>query len=117
MVDDADVGNLGYVTTASLASTLKQTEIVATTGTMIWTANGEAEGRMNGYRSMTSNLMPAGYVLFGNWSDLLIGLWSGLDFVVDPYTRAAYGDIIITVYQDVDIAVRHGESFAEIHEA
>tara|TARA_R110002073_G_scaffold243320_1_gene405534 strand:- start:490 stop:2343 length:1854 start_codon:yes stop_codon:yes gene_type:complete len=117
MVDDADMGNLGYVTTASLASTLKQTEIVATTGTMIWTANGEAEGRMNGYRSMTSNLMPAGYVLFGNWSDLLIGLWSGLDFVVDPYTRAAYGDIIITVYQDVDIAVRHGESFAEIHEA
>jgi hypothetical protein len=56
-------------------------------------------------------------VLFGNRSDLLIGLWSGLDFVVDPYTRATYGDVIITIYQDADIAVRHGESFAEIHVA
>ncbi|RKZ05668.1 phage major capsid protein [bacterium] len=117
MTDDADMGNLGYVTTGAIAAGLKQTEIVATTGNMVWTATDQGEGRMNGYRALTSNLMPAGYVLFGNWSDVLIALWSGLDFVVDPYTRASYGDVVITVFMDCDVAIRHGESFAEIHEA
>lgn len=117
MTDDADMGSLGYVTTGAMAAILKQTPVVTAMDTMIWTANGEGQGRMNGYRAMTSNLIPTGYIVFGNWRDLLVALWSGLDFVVDPYTRAAYGDVIITIFQDADIAVRHGESFAEIHAA
>ncbi len=116
--DDADFGNLAYACPASLASTLKQTEIVATTGQMIWSVgNDRGQGHMNGYAAYTSNLIPAGYLLFGNWSDLLIGFWSGVDILVDPYTRANYGDVIITAMQDCDVAIRHTESFAEIHEA
>lgn len=117
MVDDADMGNMGYCTTGALAAALKQTEIVSTTGQMIWTATGEGEGRVNGYRALVSNIVPTGTVIFGNWSDLLIGLWSGLDILTDPYTRAAYGDVVVTILQDCDIAVRHGESFAEVHPA
>ena len=41
-----------------------------------------------------SNQLPATYsspntksaVIFGNFSDLLIGNWNGIDVVVDPYT-------------------------------
>jgi HK97 family phage major capsid protein/HK97 family phage prohead protease len=117
MVDDADLGNMGYLTTGAMAATMKKTPIVTAMDTMIWTSAGDGQGRVNGYRAMTSNLIPTGYVLFGNWSDLLIGLWSGLDFVIDPYTRSRYGDVIITIFQDADVAVRHGESFAEIHAA
>jgi HK97 family phage major capsid protein/HK97 family phage prohead protease len=117
MIDDADTGNLGYVTTGLMASKLKQKEVVATTGQMIWTSTAEAEGRMNGYRAVASNIVPAGHIIFGNWADLIIGMWSGYDFTVDPYTRAAYGDVIINLLLDCDVAVRHGESFAELHEA
>lgn len=117
MVDDADMGNLGYVTTGALAATLKQTEIVSSTGQMIWTSRGEGEGVMNGYRAAVSNNLPAGHILFGNWSDLIVGMWSGYDFTVDPYTRAAYGDVVITLLLDCDVAVRHGESFADLSEA
>lgn len=117
MVDDADMGSMAYVTTGTLASKMKKTEIVATTGQMIWTSNGEGEGVMNGRLSLVSNIVPAGYIVFGNWKDLVIGMWSGFDFTVDPYTRAAYGDVIITLLVDCDVVVRHGESFAEIHEA
>jgi hypothetical protein len=56
-------------------------------------------------------------VLFGNWLDLVIGMWSGVDLVVDEYTRAARGDVVITAMMDVDIAVRHPESFVELKEA
>ena len=66
---------------------------------------------------MTSNLIDAGFLLFGNWSDLIIGFWSGVDVVIDPYTEATKGNVRVIVMQDCDVAVRHPESFAEIHEA
>jgi HK97 family phage major capsid protein/HK97 family phage prohead protease len=117
MADDADFGSLGYVAHTGIATTLKKTPVVSGQDRMIWTATGEGEGRLNGYRAMTSNNLSSGFLVFGNWSDLLIGYWSGLDFVVDPHTRAAYGDVIVTCLVDLDVKVRHPESFAELKEA
>ena len=115
--DNADLGNLGYVAHSGMATALKTTDVNTDTGRFVWTSTGNGEGTMNGYKARVSNNLTEGHVLFGNWSDLLIGFWSGLDVVVDPYTRAAYGDVIVTVMQDVDIAVRHPESFCELKEA
>jgi hypothetical protein len=39
-------------------------------------------------------------------------MWSGLDVVVDPYTQSASGQVILTVHQDFDVAVRRPQSFA-----
>jgi HK97 family phage major capsid protein len=46
-------------------------------------------------------------VIFGAWSQLLIGYWSGLDILANPYESAAYsrGRVLIR-------AVRRGEAFA-----
>ena len=117
MSANADMGNIGYVTTGLLASQLKRTDIGTDTGRMVWTSTAEAQGVLNGYRARVSNNIPAGVVLLGNWSDLFIGLWSGVDLVVDEVTRAAYGDVIITAMMDCDVAVRHSESFVELKEA
>jgi HK97 family phage major capsid protein len=51
-------------------------------------------------------------MLFGNFSDLIIGQWGVLDVLVDPYTLGTSGGIRIRVMQDVDVAIRHAESFA-----
>jgi hypothetical protein len=56
--------------------------------------------------------MPADTLLFGNFGDLIIGQWGVLDVLVDPYTLGTSGGIRIRLMQDVDIAVRHAESFA-----
>lgn len=55
-------------------------------------------------------------LLYGNWSDLLIGVWSELDILVNPYESTAYskGNVQIRAMMTVDIAVRHPESFAAI---
>jgi hypothetical protein len=53
-------------------------------------------------------------MIFGNTSDLLVGMWSGLDLIVDPYTAATSGTVRVVALQDVDVAVRHPESFAVI---
>ena len=42
----------------------------------------------------------------------MIGEWSGVDVLVDPYTRSSTGATRITVFKYVDVAVRHAESFS-----
>lgn len=58
-------------------------------------------------------------VIYGNWSDLLIGVWSELDILVNPYESSAYskGNVSIRAMMTVDVAVRHPESFAAIKDA
>jgi HK97 family phage major capsid protein len=55
-------------------------------------------------------------LLYGNWSDLLIGLWSEFDLLVNPYEATAYakGNVQVRGMMTVDIAVRHAASFAAI---
>ena len=56
-------------------------------------------------------------LIFGNWSDLLIGQWGGIDIVVDDVTEAAKGNVRIIAHSEWDIAVRHAQSFAVITDA
>ena len=53
-------------------------------------------------------------MVFGNWQDLLVGMWGNdLEIVVDVVTKAARGQVLITSYSMGDTAVRRGESFAK----
>jgi len=47
-------------------------------------------------------------------ADVLVGMWSGIDVVVDPYSRLANRQIAFSGIQDLDIAIRHPESFAKL---
>ena len=51
-------------------------------------------------------------MIFGNFNDLIIGQWSATDVLVDPYSGSNSGTVRIVVFHDVDIAVRHAESFS-----
>lgn len=51
-------------------------------------------------------------VIYGNWSDLIIGYWSGVDILANPYSDASKGGLRLHAFLDADIAVRHNESFA-----
>jgi len=51
-------------------------------------------------------------MIFGDWSNLVIGFWSGMDVLVDVFTGAPAGNIRILVHQDLDVGVRHAQSFA-----
>lgn len=106
--DNADVGTLAYVTDAAMRGAFKTTEKASGTAQFIW----EPGNTVNGYRCEITNQMTDGDVIFGNWADLLVGMWGGLDLMVDPYTHSTSGTVRIVALQDVDIAVRHPESFA-----
>ena len=106
--DNALMGNLAYILPAGMYGALKTTEKAAGTAQFVI----EPGGTMNGYRAIVSNQATAGNLYFGNFSDLLIGMFGGLDIVVDPYTASTTGTIRVVALQSVDVAVRHAVSFA-----
>ena len=55
-------------------------------------------------------------LIYGNFGDLLIGLWSELDVLVNPFESTAYskGNIQVRAMMTCDIAIRHPASFAAI---
>lgn len=107
--DNADVDSMAYVFNARMRGHFKTTPKFSS-GTdqgVIW----ETGKTVNGYRTEVTNQIANGDVIFGNFADLLIGMWGGLDVTVDPFTHSARGRIRIVMMQDVDIAVRRPQSF------
>ena len=105
--DNADIGAFGWVTTPAIKAILKSTEKATNTAKFLMEDN-----EMNGYNVMVSNQIPDNHIIFGVWSQLVIGMWGGLDIMADPYTNSASGTLRITALQDVDVMVRHGQSFS-----
>jgi HK97 family phage major capsid protein len=124
-VSNADIGSLAYLTNTRVRGLLKRTFVNTTGGeTPVFTQ----DGMMNGYRAavtnQVSNTLTKGTsvgncsaIIFGNFSDLIIGMWGGLDLTVDPYTFSTSGTIRIVAMQDVDVAVRNAASFAAMLDA
>ncbi|MXP28105.1 phage major capsid protein [Porphyrobacter algicida] len=52
-------------------------------------------------------------LVYGDWRDLLIGIWSQLDVLVNPYAETAYskGNILVRAMATVDFGVRRPASF------
>lgn len=110
--DNALLGALHWVTNSTFAKEMMQVEIgSATSGFLL--DNGNCEG----YPLHVTNQAPAATLLFGNFSDLVIGEWGGLDILVDPYTASTSGTLRVVALKDVDVAVRHPESFCAITNA
>ena len=123
---NADVGSMAYLTNAKVRGKLKSTQKFASTNGMpVWDAG---DMPINGYRAGITNAVPSNLVkgtsgatcsaiLFGNFADLVIGMWGSLDLLVDPYTGSSAGTIRVVTLQDCDIAVRNVESFATMVDA
>lgn len=105
--DNALRGSLGYIMNTSMVGALKTTE--KATGTAQFVV--EPGGTVNGYRAIISNQVTSGDAYFGNFADCLVGFWSGLDILVDPYAGATSGNVRIIAMQTCDVAVRHAQSF------
>ena len=106
-LDNADVNSMAYVGNAAFRGHAKTTEKFSGTGMTLW----ESGNTVNGYRTEITNQLTTGDVVMGNFADLLIGMWGGLDLTVDPYSGSKKGRLRVVVFQDVDFALRRTESF------
>ncbi len=55
-------------------------------------------------------------LIYADWSELLIGVWSILDILVNPFESTAYskGNVQIRAMASVDVGVRHPASFVSV---
>lgn len=81
----------------------------------------DESGRVNGHPCLTSDTLPSDGIkgtgtnlstmIFGAWSSLVIGMWGGLDLVVDKTTLGNMGGIVLIGFQDVDLNLRYPGAF------
>jgi HK97 family phage major capsid protein len=83
----------------------------------------QEQNQINGYPVAMTNTIPSGLTkgtsvgltaasIFGNWEELLIGMWGGLDVVVDEYTLAKKGEVQVTQNMFADVGVRYPKAFS-----
>jgi HK97 family phage major capsid protein/HK97 family phage prohead protease len=111
--DNADIGAMAYISNATIYGGLKTTEKAANTAQFVL----EPGGTVNGYPIVRSNQVASGDVWFGVWSNLILGLWSGLDLTVDPYANATSGGVRVIALQDLDYGCRHPECFVRANDS
>ena len=105
---NALMGSLGWTVDGEMAADLMSTVKDAGSGQFIMP---DSVDRIIG-RAMVSNQITAGDIMFGNWSDLIIAFWSGVDILPDPYgDNAAKGGMTLNAHQDFDVGLRHPASF------
>jgi len=120
--DNANVGALAWVTSPLQISRFMAIAKVSTTDSVMIMND---QNKLMGYNVFSTTNSPdnltkgtasgtCSALTFGNFNDLIIGEWGSLDISVDPYTNAAKGGTRIIGLYDVDVAVRHAESFAAI---
>jgi len=103
---NADVASMFYLINASARGALKSTEKASNTAQFVFEDNS-----INGYPAIVSNQLANNDVLFGDFSQFVIGMWSGLDLTVDPYANATAGSVRIIALQDVDFGVKQPGAF------
>lgn len=117
---NANRGRMAYATNAKVMGALKTTEKAEGTARFIC-EDGKA---VNGYPVEWTNLVPANLtkgtgkslsaMVFGNWQDLVVAQWGGIDIVIDPYTSARKAEINMTLNAWNDVKVVEPKSFAAI---
>ena len=123
-VDNAalNAATLGFITNPKAKSKMANTVRVSSTDSHM--ILNDPYDSIYGYRLGISTNVPSDLtkgttsgtcsaIIFGDYSQLMLGIFGGgPDVLVDPYTNSASGSVRIVVHQEVDVAVRHAQSFA-----
>ena len=105
-------GNLAYVASPALMAQLKQSAQVAA-------VNAGMQGSLiNGYptyftNGCTKSAGASGDFFFGDFSKLYMGMFGGLDIMVDPYSVAVNGQTRLVLNQYMDWGVSDGAGFVK----
>lgn len=89
------------------------------TGTGIYLMGDD--NKIGGIPAYVTNQVPdntaptpdTGIAILGDWSQVLLGIWSEIDILVNPYAETPYrrGGVLVRAMSTVDVAVRHPEAF------
>lgn len=107
-LDDANVnGNKVYLVSnkakAALRAMPKSSKVVS----LVYEA-----GEIDGTKAINTSHISDKSIIYGDFSNLAIGQWGSIDLTIDPYTKAASGQVRIVVNCYFDAKVLRKEAFA-----
>ncbi|WP_298972330.1 phage major capsid protein [uncultured Roseobacter sp.] len=119
----APMQSLAFLSNPKVKAQLLATPKFPGGDTAILTTSGSTLS-IAGHTAAFTSLVPSNFTLgagtglsaliFGAWSELLIGQWGGIDVIVDDKTESDRGNVRITAHSEWDIALRNAQSFAAI---
>jgi HK97 family phage major capsid protein len=111
MTANAFFGNLAYAIHPVLAGDAKSRSRDSGSGRYVM-ENGEIDGYRTFISAQVADLGAAGAnnAIFGDWSSLIIGYWSGIDLMVQ--NQFDDGRTRLVVFVDADCNVEHAGSFS-----
>lgn len=118
-------GRSVFVTNQSVREKLQNTTIDAGSGLFVWPDSAD---RLLGYDALVSSIVPNNLdkgtsvgvcspIIFGDFSQVKIGQWSGITLYSDPYTKLADGEIRLVVETFADVQILQPKAFAIMKDA
>jgi HK97 family phage major capsid protein len=102
----------GYVTTPAVAALLMVRPELPTTGTERLWKGSMSDGSLFGMRAMSSNQMASATMLFGDWSQVVVGEWGVLEVEVNPYANFQAGIVGVRAMVSIDVGLRYAAAFS-----
>ncbi|MEM6397490.1 MAG: phage major capsid protein [Bacteroidota bacterium] len=123
-VKNAVMANMGFLSNPDVMAKLMATKTDAGSGIFVLP---DATSNLLGYRAGFSTQVPNNLtkgtgtelsaVIFGNFRQLMMMRWGGIDLLVDPYTRGTEALVRIILNSYHDILNRQPKAFAVIKDA
>lgn len=116
MAETVNADAVNWVMSPKAAAQFAGIEKAANTGIYLM---GD-DGKIAGLPAYSTNQVPnqagvpdTGIAILGDWSQVMLGIWSEIDILVNPYAETPYrrGGVLVRAMSTVDIAVRHPEAF------
>jgi HK97 family phage major capsid protein len=108
---NALAGNCAYVTTPAVAALLATRQRFSSTDTPLWNGN-VLDGTMSGFRAMSTNQLTAASMIFGDFSQVVIGEWGMLELALNPYANFTAAISGVRAIQTVDVGIRYAGAFS-----
>jgi HK97 family phage major capsid protein len=122
-----DAMTRAFLTTPAVRAKFRKIAELGNTIALPAWRGGALDGELVGSPAYTSNQVPSNLVkgdstdchalMYGDWSQLLIGEFGVMEIDADRYSRGDYGEIIVRVFHMVGVAIRNPEAFAVITDA
>lgn len=107
-VGDAILSQGAYVTTPATKAFMKRTAAL-TNQNAIWVGN-----EVNGYPAFSSSKVQSAHLYFGDFSKAVLGLWGGIEMIVDPYSERRKSRTIVQTEMLADSVAPNYRAFTFI---
>ena len=108
-----DPNALGYVSTPTIAQTLKSRQRFTGTDSPLWLGAIHA-GTIEGVQALSTKNMPASTMIYGDWSSLIVAEWGVLVVEVNPFADFKAGIVGVRALWTIDVLVQQPLSFTAI---